>query len=86
MKYRIEQFTGTSKQASAEFDTIEEARDATAKWLGKPLRLTMQGACPDEEDDGLIGIECWMPYLDNDHIPDGTVFIYRSANRPLKRT
>jgi hypothetical protein len=42
-------------------------------------RLTkkMLGACPDEEPDSLIGIECWMPYQDEDYIPEGTVFIYR---------
>lgn len=79
MTYRIEQHTGTGHERFAECQTLDDARDLSAQWIGRTLTPEMKGACPDEDDGGLIGVECWMPYLDDNHIPDGTVFVYRAA-------
>jgi hypothetical protein len=73
MRYRIEQ----GDQKWAEFGSLDAALATVAEWLGRELTDDMRGACPDEGE--WIGIECWMPYIDNDHVPDGTVFVYRHA-------
>lgn len=81
MTYQITQYhhDRIADTATSEFDTLDAARAATAELLGCELTDDMRGACPDEDTDNLSGVECWMPYIDDDHIPDGTVFIYRVA-------
>lgn len=80
-QYLIEQYRegrSAKDRAPLEFATLDDAREGAAEWLGVgTLCDEMRGGCPDEDQDGLIGIECWMPYPDDDYIPDGTVFIYR---------
>ncbi len=62
---------------AAEFETLDEAREEVAGRLGVALTDDRRGGCPNEESEYLVGVECWMPYIDQDHIPDGTVFVYR---------
>jgi hypothetical protein len=83
MTYMIERYTGGSdlNPQRAEYDTLAEARAEAQRRVGQSAP-NFCGACPDEDDDNLIGVECWMPYLDDDHIPDGTIFVYRQAPAP----
>lgn len=81
MTYMIERYTGGSDldPQRAEYDTLAEARAEAQRRVGQNAP-DFCGACPDEDDGDLIGVECWMPYLNDDYIPDGTIFVYRRAS------
>jgi hypothetical protein len=83
MTYRIETHSGRLIVIGEEYPTLDAAREAIAERFGGELTDDMKGACPDE--DGLIGVECWMPYLDDDYIPDGTCFVYRVSHEDGER-